>query len=96
MTRYHATPDGHVPYTPEEEAARDAEEAAEAALSADRETSAHNAPILAHIEALDAKLVRPVAEVAEALATGAQPNPVSVANIVMYNADKANLRAQLK
>ena len=28
MTRYHATPDGNVPFTPEEEAARDAEEKA--------------------------------------------------------------------
>ncbi len=31
MGRFHATPDGDVPFTPEEEAARDAEEAAFAA-----------------------------------------------------------------
>ena len=36
MTRYHATPEGNVPFTAEEEAARDAEEAAWAAGADDR------------------------------------------------------------
>ncbi len=36
MTRYTATPDGYIPFTPEEEAARDAEEAAWAAGADDR------------------------------------------------------------
>ena len=36
MTRYHATPEGNVPFTVEEEAARDAEEAAWAAGADDR------------------------------------------------------------
>lgn len=31
MARYHTTPDGNIPFTPEEETARDAEEAAWAA-----------------------------------------------------------------
>ena len=33
MTRYHATPEGSIPFTAEEEAARDAEEAAWAAAA---------------------------------------------------------------
>lgn len=36
MTRYHATANGNVPFTAEEEAARDAEEAAWAAGASDR------------------------------------------------------------
>ena len=36
MTRYHATPEGNIPFTAEEEAARDAEEAAWAAGADDR------------------------------------------------------------
>ena len=36
MTRYHATPEGNVPFTAEEEAARDAEEAEWAAGADDR------------------------------------------------------------
>ena len=36
MTRYHATPEGNVPFTAEEEAARDAEEAAWDAGADDR------------------------------------------------------------
>ena len=36
MTRYHATPEGRVPFTAEEEAARDAAEAAWAAGADDR------------------------------------------------------------
>ena len=36
MTRYRATPEGNVPFTPEEEAAKDAEEAAWAAGENDR------------------------------------------------------------
>ena len=36
MTRYHATPEGNVPFTAEEEAARDAEEAVWAAGADDR------------------------------------------------------------
>jgi len=37
MTRYHATPQGNIPFTAEEEAARDAAEAAWAAGADDRE-----------------------------------------------------------
>jgi len=36
MTRFHATPNGNVPFSAEEEAARDAEEAAWAASAKDR------------------------------------------------------------
>lgn len=36
MPRFHATPNGNVPFTAEEEAARDAEEAAYAAEQAER------------------------------------------------------------
>jgi hypothetical protein len=36
MTRYRATADGQIPFTPEEEVARDAEEAAWAASANDR------------------------------------------------------------
>lgn len=36
MTRYHATPNGNVPFTPEEEAEWDAQEAAYAAGADDR------------------------------------------------------------
>jgi hypothetical protein len=36
MTRYHATANGQIPFTPEEELARDAEEAAWAASANDR------------------------------------------------------------
>lgn len=39
MARFHATPSGSIPFTPEEEAERDAEEAAWAAGAKDR----HNA-----------------------------------------------------
>lgn len=40
MTRYHATANGPVPFTPEEEAERDAEEAAWAADESNRQATA--------------------------------------------------------
>lgn len=85
-----------VPLTQEEIAELEARDAAWAAGQAERDRQANNTTILQQIEALDAKLVRPVAEVAEALATGATPDPVAVAKIVAYNAEKATLRAQLQ
>lgn len=49
MTRYHATANGPVPFTPEEEAERDAEEAASAAFASKRAKEA----ILREIERLE-------------------------------------------
>lgn len=46
--RHHMTADGPVPFTPEEEAARDAEEAAWLAA---KSVTDHNKPILAEIQA---------------------------------------------
>lgn len=43
MSRHHMTPNGPVPFTPEEEAARDAEEAAWAAGAKDRHNAAMKA-----------------------------------------------------
>lgn len=40
MTRYHATPEGNIPFTAEEEAARDSEEASWAAGADDRTAAA--------------------------------------------------------
>ena len=46
--RHHMTADGPIPFTPEEEAARDAEEAAWLAA---KSVTDHNKPILAEIQA---------------------------------------------
>lgn len=51
MSRHHMTGTGPVPFTPEEEVARDAEEAAEAAK---RDIERHNKPLVAMIEAREA------------------------------------------
>ena len=56
MTRYHATPDGNVPFTSEEEAARDAEEKAwedgAAARAAERVQSSRRAAYQAEADHL--------------------------------------------
>lgn len=50
--RHHMTADGPVPFTPEEEAERDAEEAA---WQAKRDVEAHNKPLLADIQAAESE-----------------------------------------
>lgn len=50
MTRHHMTADGPIPFTPEEEAKRDAEEAA---WLAKRDVEKHNKPLLADILAAE-------------------------------------------
>lgn len=52
MPRHHMTADGPVPFTPEEEAERDAEEAA---WQAKRDIETHNKPLLADIQAAEAE-----------------------------------------
>jgi hypothetical protein len=56
MTRYHATPDGNVPFTSEEEAARDAEEQAwidgAAARAAERVQVSRRAAYVAEADTL--------------------------------------------
>jgi hypothetical protein len=59
MTNYHATPEGNIPFTAEEEAARDAEEAAFAAEQAEfakmqyqRDRAAEYPPIGDQLDAL--------------------------------------------
>lgn len=54
-----------------------------------------NGPILAQIEALDVKRVRPAAEIAQAIATGGTPDSFSVNRLVVLSDQIAALRAQL-
>jgi hypothetical protein len=51
--------------------------------------------IFAQIAALDLKRVRPASEIAEALANGVTPDPVSVGKMAELNAQIATLRAAL-
>lgn len=50
--RHHMTADGPIPFTPEEEAERDAEEAA---WRAKRDVENHNKPLLADIQAAESE-----------------------------------------
>jgi hypothetical protein len=59
MPRFHATPTGPVPYTAEEEAARDAEEAADAA---ERKALADAERARLEAEAADAAELAPIRE----------------------------------
>ena len=52
MIRHHMTAKGPVPFTPEEEAERDAEESA---WLAKRDVETHNKPLLADIEAAESE-----------------------------------------
>jgi hypothetical protein len=51
--------------------------------------------IFAQIAALDLKRVRPASEIAEVLASGATPDPTSVARLAELNTQIATLRGQL-
>ena len=56
MTRHHMTPEGPVPFTAEEEAARDAEEAAWAAAQSQPAPAPTKEQLMAEIAALTAKI----------------------------------------
>lgn len=58
MTRYHTTTEGDIPFTSEEEAARDVEEAQVPQRLAEK----NNAWIKVQLAALDLKRIRPAAE----------------------------------
>ncbi|OAN53904.1 hypothetical protein A6A04_13510 [Paramagnetospirillum marisnigri] len=93
---YRATPDGPVELTAAEIAEMEAREAAWAAGQAERDRLAHNAPILAEIAALDARRVRPAAEVALALASGNPPAEADLDRLASLTAAITGLRGQLQ
>jgi aryl-alcohol dehydrogenase-like predicted oxidoreductase len=93
--RHHATDQGIVPFTPEEEAEADAREASFEAARPERERHHHNAPILAAIAELDAKRLRPSAEMALAFANGVAPDPADIARLNALTAEIGVLRAGL-
>jgi len=83
MTRFHATDKGNVPFTPEEELARDAEEAQAAIDKAAADKAQANEAIKSQLDAADLKIIR-------ALTEGDQ------ARIDAHKAAQATLRAQLR
>jgi hypothetical protein len=96
MTAYTKMVDGEtVPCTAEEIAEIEARDAAWAAGQAERDRETHNAPILARIADLDARRLRPSAEMALAFANGVAPDPADVARLNALTAEIATLRAGL-
>lgn len=93
MARHHDIDGVAVPFTAAEEAEADAREAAWAAGQAERDRIAHNAPILAEIEALDRFIPRGLEDLIAALA-------VDVTTLPQVQQDrlarKAALRGQLQ
>lgn len=83
------------PFTPEELAANEQHLAALEVARPERERQAHNAPIQAQIAALDAKRLRPSAEMTLAIINGEAPNPADVARLNELTAEIAALRAGL-
>lgn len=55
-----------------------------------------NRPLLRQLEALDAKVVRPAGEIAEALVQGLAAPPDSLQRLQQLNAEKAQIRQQLQ
>ncbi len=105
MTRFHTKRDPqtgetiHVPFTSEEEAQRDAEEAAWMAGKVERDKAAFNAPIQAQIAILEAKMLRPMRDLRRADAIGDVPaDTVLAAKTKIKNIDDQiiALRAQLQ
>lgn len=62
MERFHATEEGNIKFTAEEEAEADQREANWTAYSAQREKDAFNAGVLELLAALDLRRIRPLAE----------------------------------
>ncbi|OAN50154.1 hypothetical protein A6A04_01720 [Paramagnetospirillum marisnigri] len=84
------------PLTSAEIVELEAREAQWAAGQAERDRAAHNSPILAEIAALDARRVRPAAEVALALASGNPPAPADLDRLASLTAAIAALRGELQ
>lgn len=94
---FHKVVDGvEVPLTAEEIAELEARDAAWAAGQAERDRKASAATILSQIAALDAKRVRPAAEVSLALAQQTAPAQADLDRLAELTATIAALRSQLQ
>ena len=83
MPRFHTKALGNIPFTPEEEVARDAEEAQAAIDKAAADIAAANAAVKAKMDAADLKIIRAITE-------------GDTARIDAHKATQAARRAKLK